>query len=49
MWQVEIRSEGTIAEQEAFDSYYIRNWSVWLDLYVLGRTIAAVAAGRGAY
>ncbi len=49
LWQVEIRSEGSIAEQEAFDSYYIRNWSVWLDLYVLVRTVAAVAAGKGAY
>jgi Undecaprenyl-phosphate galactose phosphotransferase WbaP len=49
LWQVEIRSEGSIAEQEAYDSYYIRNWSVWLDVYVLARTVAAVAAGRGAY
>ena len=37
------------SEQEAFDTYYIRNWSVWFDLYILGRTIAAVASGRGAY
>ncbi|MGH9202955.1 MAG: sugar transferase, partial [Vicinamibacterales bacterium] len=49
LWQVEIRSEGSIVEQEAYDSYYIRNWSVWLDLYLLARTVAAVAAGRGAY
>jgi Undecaprenyl-phosphate galactose phosphotransferase WbaP len=49
LWQVTIRSDGGIAEQEAFDTYYIRNWSVWLDVYVLGRTIFAVASGRGAY
>jgi lipopolysaccharide/colanic/teichoic acid biosynthesis glycosyltransferase len=49
LWQVTIRSDGGIKEQEAFDSYYIRNWSVWFDLYILGRTIAAVASGRGAY
>ena len=49
LWQVEIRSEGSIAEQEAYDSYLHAQWSVWLDLYVLGRTVAAVAAGRGAY
>ena len=49
LWQVSVRSEGGIAEQEAYDSYYIRNWSVWLDLYILSRTIAAVASGRGAY
>jgi lipopolysaccharide/colanic/teichoic acid biosynthesis glycosyltransferase len=40
LWQVEIRSEGSVAEQEAYDSYYIRNWSVWLDVYLLARTIA---------
>lgn len=49
LWQVSVRSEGGMAEQEAYDSYYIRNWSVWLDLHILGRTIAAVASGKGAY
>jgi lipopolysaccharide/colanic/teichoic acid biosynthesis glycosyltransferase len=49
LWQIMVRSEGGIEEQRAYDSYYIRNWSVWLDLYVLSRTIAAVLSGRGAY
>jgi Undecaprenyl-phosphate galactose phosphotransferase WbaP len=49
LWQVTVRSEGGIEEQEAYDSYYIRNWSIWFDLYILGRTIVAVASGRGAY
>jgi lipopolysaccharide/colanic/teichoic acid biosynthesis glycosyltransferase len=49
LWQITLRSAGTTAEQESYDSYYIRNWSVWLDLYILSRTIAAVASGRGAY
>jgi lipopolysaccharide/colanic/teichoic acid biosynthesis glycosyltransferase len=49
LWQITVRSAGSTAEQESYDSYYIRNWSVWLDLYVLSRTIAAVAGGRGAY
>ena len=44
-----VRSEGGIDEQRAYDSYYIRNWSVWLDLYILSRTAAAVLSGRGAY
>ncbi len=48
-WQIGVRSDGGIAEQEAFDTYYIRNWSVWFDLYVLGRTVVAVVSGRGAY
>jgi Undecaprenyl-phosphate galactose phosphotransferase WbaP len=49
LWQITLRSAGSTADQESYDSYYIRNWSVWLDLYILSRTIAAVASGRGAY
>jgi Undecaprenyl-phosphate galactose phosphotransferase WbaP len=49
LWQIMVRSEGGIEEQQAYDSYYIRNWSVWLDLYILSRTVAAVLSGRGAY
>ena len=49
LWQITVRSAGGTAEQESYDSYYIRNWSAWLDLYILSRTIAAVASGRGAY
>jgi Undecaprenyl-phosphate galactose phosphotransferase WbaP len=49
LWQITIRSDGRTTEQEALDTYYIRNWSVWFDLYVLARTIAAVASGQGAY
>jgi len=48
-WQITVRSEGSTDDQEALDAYYIRNWSVWFDLYVLGRTVLAVASGRGAY
>jgi Undecaprenyl-phosphate galactose phosphotransferase WbaP len=49
LWQVTVRSAGSIQEQETYDSYYIRNWSAWLDLYILSRTLAAVVSGRGAY
>jgi Undecaprenyl-phosphate galactose phosphotransferase WbaP len=48
-WQITLRSQGSTEDQEALDSYYIRNWSVWFDLYVLARTVTAVASGRGAY
>jgi lipopolysaccharide/colanic/teichoic acid biosynthesis glycosyltransferase len=49
LWQVMVRSDGTIEEQQFFDTYYLRNWSVWLDLYILGRTFGAVLRGSGAY
>jgi Undecaprenyl-phosphate galactose phosphotransferase WbaP len=49
LWQVTVRSEGGVEDQQSFDTYYLRNWSVWLDIFVLGRTLGAVLSGRGAY
>lgn len=49
LWQVTLRGDSDVEAQEASDHYYIRNWSVWLDLYVLAKTISAVLSGRGAF
>lgn len=48
LWQVSARSDGDLQVQQALDTYYIRNWSIWIDFYILFRTLGAVVAGRGA-
>jgi lipopolysaccharide/colanic/teichoic acid biosynthesis glycosyltransferase len=47
-WQVNGRSDTSYVERVEMDSYYVRNWSVWLDLIILARTVKSVALGRGA-
>ncbi len=47
--QVMVRGDGDLDAQRRFDTYYICNWSVWLDLYIMARTFWAVVTSRGAY
>ena len=49
MWQVNGRSDTTYDERVQMDSWYVRNWSVWLDFMLLWRTIKAVFKCEGAY
>jgi len=49
LWQVTARSEGDLEVQQRLDTYYIQNWSVWLDLYLMARTLSVVLRRRGAY
>jgi Undecaprenyl-phosphate galactose phosphotransferase WbaP len=48
-WQISERSDANLEVQEHLDTYYIRNWSPWLDLYILANTVKVVAMPRGAY
>lgn len=48
-WQVSGRSDTSYDERVQMDSWYVRNWSIWLDIVILFRTIKVVLRGRGAY
>ena len=49
LWQVSGRSEAGTEGMEKWDPYYVRNWSVWLDIVILARTFKAVFFAHGAY
>ena len=49
LWQVSGRSLLSFDETVLLDIYYIENWSLWLDLKILLRTIPKVLSGEGAY
>ncbi len=49
MWQIRGRNTTSFKERARLDEYYIRNWSVWLDIYILVRTISVVVSRQGAY
>jgi lipopolysaccharide/colanic/teichoic acid biosynthesis glycosyltransferase len=49
LWQVSGRNDLTYNERVNLDEYYVRNWSVWMDIYIIATTINAVLTGKGAY
>jgi lipopolysaccharide/colanic/teichoic acid biosynthesis glycosyltransferase len=49
LWQVSGRNDTSYAERVSLDTFYVRNWSVWLDLYILFRTTETLLFRRGAY
>jgi Undecaprenyl-phosphate galactose phosphotransferase WbaP len=49
MWQIRGRNNTDFKERARLDEYYIRNWSIWLDIYILLRTTQVVISNEGAY
>lgn len=49
LWQVSGRSDLTFDEMCLLDIYYIENWSLWLDMRMILRTIPLFFLGKGAY
>ena len=47
MWQVTCRNSGVYDRRIYYDMYYIRNWSLWLDLYIILRTVRTVILREG--
>ncbi|UNK40979.1 sugar transferase (plasmid) [Shinella sp. H4-D48] len=49
LWQVSGRNDVSYAARIAFDTHYVRNWSLTRDLVIVARTIPAVCLSRGSY
>jgi lipopolysaccharide/colanic/teichoic acid biosynthesis glycosyltransferase len=49
LWQVSGRGDCDYMAMAKWDSYYVRNWSIWLDLVILSKTAQSVLSARGAY
>jgi exopolysaccharide biosynthesis polyprenyl glycosylphosphotransferase len=47
LWQVQGRQDPSFDSYISLDVAYIENWSIWLDLKIIGRTIGVVLAGTG--
>ena len=48
LWQASGRSDTDYARRVALDTYYVLNWSPWMDVWILFRTVGAVLFMRGA-
>jgi exopolysaccharide biosynthesis polyprenyl glycosylphosphotransferase len=49
LWQVSGRTETSFSDYVRFDLFYIQNWSLTLDLWILWRTFRAVVSAEGAH
>ena len=49
LWQIRGRNELPFRERVRLDEYYVRNWSLSLDMLILLKTFMVVVKGKGAY
>jgi Undecaprenyl-phosphate galactose phosphotransferase WbaP len=49
LWQISGRNNTTYEMRTKIDDYYVRNWSITLDIYILARTFKTVFLIEGAY
>ncbi|MCA9009890.1 MAG: undecaprenyl-phosphate galactose phosphotransferase WbaP [Planctomycetaceae bacterium] len=47
LWQVSGRNNTTFADKVRLDTYYSMNWSLWLDYFILLRTVRTVLTREG--
>jgi lipopolysaccharide/colanic/teichoic acid biosynthesis glycosyltransferase len=48
LWQVSGRNDLSFHERLEIDVHYVHNWTPWLDMYILARTLPVVLRGEGA-
>ena len=49
LWQISGRNDLEYEDRVALDEYYVRSWSIWLDIYIISQTFKAILSGKGAY
>ena len=49
LWQISGRNDLEYEERVQLDLFYIKNWSLWMDIMILFKTISVVLKGKGAY
>jgi len=49
LWQVSGRNDIDYSERVRLEAWYVRNWSLWLDITILIRTVGIVLSRSGAY
>jgi exopolysaccharide biosynthesis polyprenyl glycosylphosphotransferase len=47
LWQVEARQDPSFDHYISLDTAYVENWSVWMDLRIMARTVGVVFSGTG--